>query len=115
MLLLAFGAAFGTFMPWLETGVGTFRAFAGPGAEIFYLSFIGLGSGLIPVKWLAVVQAAIFGLGTIFLPLWQMYRMFSLVGFVGWFPGMGMIMIFGSGVIALAIARSFLVPEQLDR
>jgi len=85
-----------------------------PGAEIFYLSFVGLGAGLVPVKWLAVAQATIFGLGTIFLPAWQVYRMFSLVRFDGWFPGMGMIMIFGSGVIALTVARSLVVPEPLD-
>jgi hypothetical protein len=111
LLLLALGAAVGTFMPWLETVVGTYRGFAGPGEELFYLSFLALGAGLVPVRWLATAQAALFAAGTMFFPLWQVQHMYSLVRFDGWFPGVGMIMIFGSGLIAAYIAYSFVADE----
>ena len=110
LLLLSLGVTVGAFMPWLETAVGTYRGFAGPGQYLFYAGVLGLGAGLVPVKSLAVLQGAVVSSAAIFLPLWQAAKLFSKVGFDGWAPGTGMMLVLGCGIMAarttISMARS---------
>ncbi len=98
--LLSLGVIIGAFLPWLETPLGTFRGFAGPGLYLFYAGVIGLGAGLVPVRIMAIIQGAILSVTAIILPLWQVSKLLSKVGFTGWSPGIGMILILGCGFMA---------------
>ncbi len=106
LVLLAAGVIVGSFMPWLETGLGTYRGFAGPGRYLFYAGVLGLGAGLVPVRALAIAQGAVLAAVAIFLPLWQVVRLLNLVGVSGWAPGLGMVLIFGCGVMAARVTIS---------
>lgn len=103
LALLAAGVIVGSFMPWIETGLGTYRGFAGPGQWLFYAGVLGLGAGLVPVRALALVQGAVMAVAAIALPLWQIGRLVRLVGFQGWSPGLGLMLILGCGVMAVRV------------
>lgn len=112
MLLLAFGVTVGAFMPWLETAIGTYRGFAGPGQYLFYAGALGLGAGLVPVRTLAIAQGAIMSATAIVLPLWQIVKLFSKVGFDGWAPGTGMMLVLGCGIMAARTTLAFTRTDQ---
>lgn len=103
LVLLSAGVIVGAFMPWIETGLGTYRGFAGPGPFLFYAGVLGLGAGLVPVRALAVGQGAILAAAAVALPLWQIVRLVRLVGFEGWSPGVGMMLILGCGLMAARV------------
>jgi hypothetical protein len=98
--LLALGVTIGAFLPWLDTPIGTYRGFAGPGLYLFYVGIIGLGAGLVPIRFLALAQGAIMAAVAVALPVWQMAKLASKVGLTGWAPGIGMVMILGCGIMA---------------
>ncbi len=112
LLLLSVGVVVGSFMPWLETALGTYRGFAGPGQYLFYAGMLGLGGGLVPVRTLAVIQGAVVSAVAIALPVWQVVKLFSQVGFDGWTPGIGLMLVFGCGVMAARTTLGFVRPER---
>ncbi|MEM9131924.1 MAG: hypothetical protein AAF962_03510 [Actinomycetota bacterium] len=101
LLLLAAGIIIGAFLPWLETPVGTYRAWAGPGQYLFYAGVIGFAGGLVPIRMAAVIQGAIMSAVAITLPVWQILKIFSAVRLDGWVPGIGMILILGCGIMGV--------------
>jgi hypothetical protein len=109
LALLAAGVIVGSFMPWIETGLGTYRGFAGPGQYLFYAGVLGLGAGLVPVRALALVQGAVLAVVAVALPVWQIVHLVSKVGFQGWAPGLGLMLVLGCGLFAarvtLALSR----------
>lgn len=98
--LLALGVIVGAFLPWLETPIGVYRGFAGPGLYLFYVGIIGLAAGLVPFRLPAIVQGGLLAIVAVALPVWQMAKLISKVGFDGWTPGVGMMMIIGCGLMA---------------
>lgn len=104
----------GAFLPWLYTPVGQVSGFGGPGRWTFYVGMLALAGGLVPLPRLAAVQGAICGLVGIALPVWQVVHVLRLVGTEGWYPGPGLVLTFGGGVLALVAARRLLWPESGD-
>lgn len=100
LALLALGIVVGSFMPWVETMLGTYRGFAGPGQYLFYAGVLGLGAGLVPVRVLALAQGALMAAVAVVLPLWQILHLATKVGFQGWAPGTGLLLVLGCGVLA---------------
>lgn len=90
----------GSFMPWIETQVGSISGARGAGLWTFYAAMFGLAGAIVPVRTLALVQGAVLAVVAISLPLWQVARLVGLVGFGGWMPGAGMLFVFTGGVIA---------------
>ncbi len=107
MVFVAFGVIIGSFLPWLETAIGSYTGFAGPGQILFYFGFIGMGAGLVPLRWPAIIQSGMMGAVAVVIPLWQIARMLLKVGISGWVPGVGMVLIFGCGAMALRLSRDF--------
>ncbi len=103
LLLVGFGVAVGAFLPWLETPLGTYRGFAGPGEYLFYAGVIGIAAGLVPIRVLAVTQGAVLSVVALAIPLWQVIKLVSTVGFDGWVPGVGMMLILGCGLMAARV------------
>ena len=102
LLMAAAGVIVGSFMPWVSLNMGAeFGGFTGAGLYTFYIGVLGLGGGLVPVRVLAVLQGLIMGTVAVALPVWQVVRLLRLVGFSGWFPGTGLIIVFASGCLAL--------------
>ncbi len=100
---------FGSFMPWVSTSLGSISGLRGPGLWTFYFSMLGIAGVLIPWRRVAGVQALVFAGVAVALPIWQVGRLYRLVGFDGWMPGPGIVLVFGGGVLAAVAARRLLV------
>ena len=97
--------AVGSFLPWVHTALGNVPGYAGGGLWTFYFSMLGFAAMLVTRLRLAAVQAVVMGLVAVALPTWQLVRLASMVGFSGWLPGFGLLMVLGGGVLALIAAR----------
>jgi hypothetical protein len=109
LLLGSAGVLLGSFLPWLQTGLGTLSGFEGAGIYTFYAGVLGLAGALVPSRTLAIWQGAIMAAAAIGLPLWQVARALNLVGLSGWTPGVGLALVFGAGVFT---ARSVWLIAQ---
>ena len=96
LLLASVVVILGSFLPWVVTGFGTYRGIAGPGLWTFYAGVFGIAGALIPMRRLAVLHGAALTLAALFLPMWQVQRIVTPIGYEGWTPG------FGLGVVVLA-------------
>lgn len=96
----------GAFLPWLYTSLGQLNGINGPGIWTLYAGLLALAGGIIPMPRLAAVQGVICGLVGVALPVWQVVHVLSLVGTAGWYPGPGLVLTFGGGVLSLAAART---------
>src|SRR5690625_5024088 len=94
----------GSFLPWLDTVAGTVSGAVGAGLWTFYAAMLGLAGALVPVQLLRVIQAVVFGVVAIALPVWQLVHVLDLVGTTGWMPGPGIVLVLGGGVLALDAA-----------
>lgn len=90
----------GSFMPWVSTALGNLSGARGPGIWTFYAAMLGLAGALIPWRKVGAVQAGILAAVAVVLPVWQLARMFNQVGWGGWMPGPGMVLVLGGGVLA---------------
>ncbi|EFQ84256.1 hypothetical protein HMPREF0063_10972 [Aeromicrobium marinum DSM 15272] len=90
----------GSFMPWVSTQLGNLSGAGGPGIWTFYAAMLGLGGALLPLRRLAALQAAIVAGVAVALPVWQLARIVDTVGFGGWMPGPGIVLVLGGGVLA---------------
>lgn len=98
--------ALGAFLPWVYTGVGAVSGARGAGLWAFYAAALGLAGALVPSRRVAALQATVLAVAAVALPLWQVVHLVSLVGLQGWFPGPGLVLVLGGGVLAAAAARS---------
>ncbi len=95
---------FGSFMPWVDTPLGTVLGGQGAGLWTFYACMLGFAGVMVPLRGLAVAQAALLGVVALALPLWQVGHLLSLVGTAGWMPGPGLVLVLGGGVLACVSA-----------
>ena len=100
----------GAFLPWVDTPVGTVAGVQGAGLWTFYAAVLGLAGVLVPVRALAVAQAAVLALSALALSAWQVVHLLSLVGMQGWLPGPGLVLTIGGGVVAAVAARGLAGP-----
>ena len=70
-------------------------------AEAFYAGVLGFARGLVPIRSLAIAQGALMGLVAVALPVWQILKLVTKVGFTGWAPGMGLLLVLGCGLMAM--------------
>jgi hypothetical protein len=101
----------GSFLPWIDTAIGAVSGARGPGLWTFYAAMLGLAGMLVPRRRIAGVQAAIMSVVCVVLPAWQLFRALDLLGTQGWVPGPGVVLVFGGGVLAAAVARGMLTTE----
>lgn len=94
----------GSFLPWLLTNVGSFSGAQGAGLWTFYAAALGIAGALVPNRTAAAVQAALLAVVAVALPAWQVIHVVRLVGFSGWAPGPGLVLVAGGGVLAAAAA-----------
>lgn len=100
--------AFGAFLPWVQTAVGSVAGVRGAGLWTFYAAALGLAGALVPWRRLSAAQGAVLGLVALGLGLWQVVHLYRLVGLQGWMPGPGLVLTIGGGVLALVAARALL-------
>lgn len=101
---------FGSFLPWIDTAVGSISGARGAGLWTFYAAMLGLAGALIPIRRVAAVQAAIFAAVALFVPAWQVVHLLTLVGTDGWLPGPGLVLVIGGGVLAATAAVQLFRP-----
>lgn len=90
----------GAFLPWFYTPFATFTGMRGPGLWTATVGLLALAGAIVPVRILAVLQAAAAAAICVALPVWQFFRLFNLVGMQGWTPGPGLVLTLGGGVLA---------------
>ena len=103
----------GGVLPWLYSPVGPISGLRGAGLWVFYVSLLALAGALLPPRFrpASLVQALVVAAVAIALPVWQVGRVVSLVGFAGWAPGPGLVMSFGGGVVCAVAARELWRPS----
>lgn len=94
----------GAFLPWIHTGVGNILGFEGPGLVTMYAAFLGIAGAIVRSPRVVSVHAALVAVPALVLPVWQVARFVTRVGFEGWMPGAGAVLTFGGGVIAAVAA-----------
>lgn len=97
--------AVGSFLPWLDTALGSVNGVRGAGLWTFYAAMLGLAGALVPMRMLALVQGSVLALTAMVLPVWQVVHIMGLVGTEGWVPGPGLVVVFGGGVLAAVAVR----------
>jgi hypothetical protein len=106
--------SFGSFLPWIDTAVGSVSGARGAGLWTFYAALLGLAGALVPKRRAAAVQAAIFAAVALLLPVWQVVRLLGLVGTAGWVPGPGLVLVLGGGVLGASAAAQLFRPRPPD-
>lgn len=101
---------FGSFLPWVDTAVGSVSGAAGPGLWTFYAAMLGFAGVMVPSRRMALGQAAVLALVSLGLVTWQVVHLLSLVGTAGWMPGPGMVFVAGGGVVAAVAAYRMRTP-----
>jgi len=99
----------GSFLPWLFTGFGAISGGRGPGLWTAYAGILGLAALFMPWRRVAGVHAALLAVVAMALPAWQLVHVIG-IGFGGWFPGPGLVVVFAGGVLAAAAARGMFRP-----
>lgn len=97
--LPGFGVIIGSFLPWVQTSVRSYGGFEGAGRYTFYLGVLLLGAAFLPFRRVAAAQAALAGAGSLVLSGWQVTRLVGRVGFQGWLPGSGLVLVLVSGLV----------------
>ncbi len=90
----------GAFLPWVYTALGNASGMGGPGRWTATVGMLALAGALVPVRWLAVAQAALTAVVCVAIPVWQFVHLYGLVGMSGWTPGPGLVLTAGGGVLA---------------
>jgi hypothetical protein len=101
----------GSFLPWIDTAVGSVSGARGAGLWTFYAAMLGLAGALIPLRRVAAVQATIFAVVAVVLPVWQVVHLLTLVGMSGWVPGPGLVLVLGGGVLGATAAAQLFRPS----
>jgi hypothetical protein len=94
----------GSFLPWLYVGGIAKSGAFGPGLWTFYASMLGLAAVLLPFHRIGAAHAAVMAAVALGIPVWQVAHVIGLVGFTGWMPGPGLVMVVAGGVVAAACA-----------
>jgi len=102
----------GAFLPWIYTGVGSVAGIRGAGLWTMYAAVLGVAGAIIRRRRLAAAHATALAVVAVVLPAWQVVHLLSLVGFVGWMPGPGLVLTLGGGVLAATAARSLWVEAD---
>ena len=100
MLWSSLMIAVGSFMPWVATGFGNISGATGMGAGYwtFIAAMLGVSGALMPWRRVATVHAAIVSVVAVALPVWQVLHLYTLVGFGGWMPGIGLVLVLFGGL-----------------
>lgn len=105
LLLASLGVGLGSFLPWVDTAVGSFTGMAGPGVWTLYAAVLGLAGALVRRPHLAAVHAGLTGAVAVALPAWQGLRLAQLCGGGACLPAPGLLLVLAAGVAALVQAR----------
>ncbi|GAB3245267.1 hypothetical protein [Nocardioides dilutus] len=92
----------GSFLPWLYVGGIAKSGAFGPGLWTFYASMLGLAAVLLPFHRIGAAHAAVMAAVALGIPAWQVVHAIGLVGFTGWMPGPGLVMVVAGGVVSAA-------------
>lgn len=108
MLWASLMIAVGSFMPWVSTGFGNISGATGQGAGYwtFIAAMLGVSGALMPWRKVAITHAVIVALAATLLPLWQVLHLVNLVGFSGWMPGIGLVLVFFGGLFVAKAAHT---------
>lgn len=107
--------AVGSFMPWISTGFGNVSGATGQGAGYwtFIAAMLGVSGALMPWRKVAIAHATIVAVVATALPVWQVLHLVNLVGFAGWTPGIGLVLVFFGGLFVGTAARTLLSVEAV--
>lgn len=105
LLLASLGIGLGSFLPWVDTAVGSFTGMAGPGVWSLYAAVLGVAGALVRRHRLAAAHAAVAGAVAVALPVWQGLRLLSICTGGACLPAPGLLLVLLAGGVALAQVR----------
>lgn len=100
LLLASLAIGVGSFLPWVVVGDLQMRGVNGAGLWTFYAASLGLAGALVRRPALAALSAAVAGVVSVGIGVWQILHLATKVGFEGWHPGLGLLAVILGGVIA---------------
>ena len=100
LLLASLVIMVASFLPWVDTAVGTFTGMAGPGVWTLYAGFVGLGGALVRRRRLALIQAVVTSGVAVALPVWQLARLARICTWNSCVPSTGLLLVLASGIVA---------------
>lgn len=114
LALPAFGIILGSFLTWINTPLRSYTGFEGAGRFTFYLGVLALGAAFLPLRRVAAVQGGLAVIAAGALGTWQIVNLVDLVGFQGWMPGPGLILILLSTAVGLYCSLQMLAARPLS-
>lgn len=105
LLISSLAITVGSFLPWVVIGSGLqVSGVRGAGLWTFYGASLGIAGALVRRRRLAAASATVAGAVAVALTTWQVLHLVAQVGFNGWRPGLGLVVVAIGGVIALRSA-----------
>lgn len=104
LLFASLAIAVGSFMPWVVVGGLQAYGWQGAGTWTFYGATVGIGGALVRRRGWAAASALVAGMAAVAIGCWQVLHLAARVGFEGWHPGLGLVVVIVGGVIALRSA-----------
>jgi hypothetical protein len=104
----------GSFLPWFYVAGIPQSGALGPGLWTFYGAMLGLAGVLLPFHRINGGHAAVMAGICLAIPAWQLVRLIGEVGFQGWMPGPGMVMVVAGGLVAARCALGLLREPAAD-
>lgn len=100
----------GSVLPWLWTPLGTMWGTQGAGLWTLAAGSIAVAGGMWRDPRVGALHGAVGGVAALVLCAWQIARLIGLVGFSGWTPAVGLLLVVvGAGVACrptLRVARA---------
>lgn len=90
----------GSFLPWIYVAGMPVSGARGPGIWTAYAGILGIAAALMPWHRVGGGHAVVMAATCVGLPAWQLTAVIQRVGFGGWAPGPGLVMVAFGGIIA---------------
>src|SRR5690606_2732895 len=105
-----------SFLPWLDTAIGSFVGTASGGLWTFYAAALALPGVIWRSRPVVMAHALVLAVAAIAVPAWRFVWALQRLPGLGeaWLPSPGMLLVFISGVVA-AVAVTGLVPAAARR
>ncbi|MGH3665206.1 MAG: hypothetical protein ACRDU8_03765 [Egibacteraceae bacterium] len=112
LLVASLIAIVASFLAWLSLPFGNLSGFQGPGQVTFYAGFLGIAGSLVRRPRIALAHAAVVALLLLGIPLLQVMRAGTMLGWRGWLPGVGLLLTLAAGVTACTAALKLLAAAR---
>lgn len=117
LLVAALVTMVASFLPWLDTALGSTNGAVVGGLYTFYAGLVALPGALLRRRRVVTGHALVLAVVGIALPAWRLLWALRRLPGLGqaWFPGSGLLLVLISGAVAAFVATTLLRGAAPDR